>query len=134
MKGENAKKRDPSDEVMEHYCTISAQQPDMYKWNYYQTHGLHLHRYRQIIMYRITVLTDGLEKDGSVQSISKQLCGNETRPGKYYYICRKDKNYITQEITFGDNGVLTKMVNRIPFQAMASKMTGDCHARLMKEE
>ena len=45
---------------------------------------------------------------------------------------------MTQEITvfnrFGDNAVLTKIVNRIPFQAMANKMTGDWHDVLVKEE
>ena len=45
---------------------------------------------------------------------------------------------MTQEITvinrFGDNAVLTKMVNRIPFQAMANKMTGDWHDMLVKED
>ena len=87
---------------------------------------------------KITALTDGLEKDGFVQLSSKQSCGNVKRPDKYYYICRKDKNYMTQEIPvfdwFGDNALLTKMVDRIPFQAMANKMTGDWHDRLVKEE
>ena len=43
-----------------------------------------------------------------------------------------------QEITvfnrFGDNAVLTKIVNRIPCQAMANKMTGDWHNGLVKDE
>ena len=135
QKGE---KRDPSDEVMGHYCTIIVQQQRVYKWNYHQTYGLHLHRHGQVSMLIIAALTDGLVKDGFVQLSLKQSCGNETRPDKYYYICRKDTNYMTQEITvfnrFGDNAVLIKMVNRIPFQAMANKMRGDWHDRLVKEE
>ena len=43
-----------------------------------------------------------------------------------------------QEITvfnrFGDNAVLTEIVVRIPFQAMANKMTEDWHDSLVKEE
>ena len=42
-----------------------------------------------------------------------------------------DKTYMTQEIIvfnrFGDNAVLTEMVDRIPFQAMANEMMGDCY-------
>ena len=34
----------------------------------------------------------------------------------------------------GDIAVLTKMVNRILLQAMANKMTGDWHDRLVKDE
>ena len=45
---------------------------------------------------------------------------------------------MTQEITvinrFGDNAVLTEMVNRIQFQVMANKMTGDWHDRFVNEE
>ena len=76
-------KRHPSHEVMEHYCTIIVQHPDVYKWNYYRTHGLHLHRHGQVSMHRITALIDGLDKDGFVQLNSKQACGNEMRYGKY---------------------------------------------------
>ena len=62
---------------MEHYYTIVVEQPDVYKWNYYQTHALHLHRHGQVSMHRITVLTDGLGNDGFVQLSSRQSCGNE---------------------------------------------------------
>ena len=45
---------------------------------------------------------------------------------------------MTQEITvfnrFGDFAVLSKIANRIPFQAMAVKMMGDWHNGLVKEE
>ena len=45
---------------------------------------------------------------------------------------------MTQEVTmfnqFGDDAVLTEIVNRIPFQAMANRMTGDWHDGLVKEE
>ena len=45
---------------------------------------------------------------------------------------------MTQEMTvftrFGDNAVLKKMVNIIPFQVMADKMTGDWYDSLVKEE
>ena len=62
----------------------------------------------------------------------------EKRPGKFYYICSKNKNYMTQEIIvsnwFGDNAVLTEIVNRIPFQAMTNKMTGNWHDGLVKDE
>ena len=43
-----------------------------------------------------------------------------------------------QEITvfnrFRDNAVLTEIVDNIPFQAMANKMTGDWHDGLVKDE
>ena len=79
------KKRDPSDGVIDHYCTIIVQQPDVYMWNYYQTHRLHLHRHGQVSMHIITALTDGLDKDRFVQLSSKQACGNEMR--KIYTRC-----------------------------------------------
>ena len=66
---------------MEHYCTLIVQQPDVYKRNYYRTHGLHLRRHGQVSMHRITALMDGLEKDGFVQLSSKQSCGNEKKDG-----------------------------------------------------
>ena len=53
------------------------------------------------------------------------------------FVERIKTRYMTQEITvfnwFGD-AVLTKMVNIIPFQAMANKMTGDWYDMLVKEE
>ena len=87
-------KRHLSDEAMEHYCTIIVQQPDVYKWDYYRTHGLNLHRHKQVSMHRIIALTDGLEKDGFVQLSTKQSSGNEKRSDKFYYICRKNRNYM----------------------------------------
>ena len=68
-----------SDEAMEHYCTIIVQQPDVYKWNYYLTHGSHLHRHGQVSMHRVAALTDGLEKDGFMKLSPKQSCEKEEK-------------------------------------------------------
>ena len=129
---------DPLCHLLEHFCTVIVEQPDVYHYNYYRTRELHLHSHGQLCMHRISAYTQGLEMKGFVQLNKRKACANARKPVKYYYICRKNENYVTPEITvfngFEDSPILMEMLGGIPFEEIAKKMTGPWFKRLTKEE
>ena len=135
---ERTKSQTGLEQTMEHYCTVVVEQPDVNHWNYYRTKELHIHKHGQIHRDRVSALTHALERKGFVLLDLPLECEGEKKPNKYYYICLKEHNYVTNEITvfnkFGNNIHLTELVDRIPFEAMATKMTGEWHDILLAEE
>ena len=135
---ERRESMDPCNAIMEHYCTIILEQPDVSKFHYYRTQDLHIHKHGQLSMHRVDAYAQALEKDGFVRLKNKCVHENGRRPVKYYYICSKNENYVTREITvfnrFDDHPHLLEMAMRIPFQDMANQITGKWYPRLVKEE